>query len=184
MDAVRAGVDNEQGNAGRRAGGDDELVRGLAIDDESLAAVELPAIAGPRGRDGDVALAPQACAFADRHGRDGRSVGDARQQRVPLILAPGQQDRVAGHDRARQERCAEQRAALFLHGDAELDRSVSGTAIGFGQVQPRKAHFAAGLAPDVGVEAFGGRHQPAHGARRRLVLQEARQNVPELLLFR
>jgi hypothetical protein len=80
-EARGAAVDGEQADALGGAGGDDDEVRGVAVEHEHLGAVERVAVARGGGLHGDAALVPLAVGLGEGEGGDGLAAGDARQVR-------------------------------------------------------------------------------------------------------
>ena len=100
------------------------------------------------------------------------------RRRIPARL-----QRVHGEDRGGEVRRAEQHAAHLLEHDELLDGAAARAAVLLRDRQPLQPELLRHLRPDRAVVALVGLHQPPDLPRRRLVLEEAAQAAPELLLL-
>ena len=119
----------------------------------------------------------------EHQGCDRRTVGDARQQLLPVRLVGRFEQRGPGHHRRSEPGPAEQRTPHLLGDDAEFDRAAARAAVDLRDVDAGQAGVAAEFLPDSRVVAAIRRHQLTDGRRRRLVPQGPRHDVTEKVLL-
>src|ERR1700723_2957833 len=112
----------------------------MAIEHESLGAVELEAIAGAsRGHRGFFRM--MLCEFVDGQRRDQIAGNDARQVSFFLLVGTRAGDRSRRKNRGREKRGGGQRSPQLLRHDAGLDVSESQAAVVLWDENSRPAHL-------------------------------------------
>src|SRR5580704_2096700 len=112
----------------------------MAIEHESLGAVELEAIAGAsRGHRGFVRM--MLCEFVDGQRSDQIAGNDSRQVSFFLLVSTRASDCCRIKNRSREKRGGRQRATQFLRHDAGLDVPESQAAVVLGNQNSRPAHL-------------------------------------------
>src|SRR4029077_16873349 len=115
--------------------------------------------------------------------RDGGARGDTGQE---LSLCRGVAARLHGvhrEDGGGEVRRAQEGAADLLEHDHLLDGSAAGPAVLLGDGQALEPELLRHLRPHGAVVTLLGLHQPPDLTRGRLVLEEAAQAAPQLLLL-
>ena len=181
--AVGATVDDEQADALRRAGGNDDERGQVTVDDVALGARQGVGVAG-RGRlHLDARLVPAAVLLGEGHGCDGLTRGDAGQVLALGGVVARQQQRVGGQRHGGEERGAQQAAAHLLEDHAQLDVAVARASVLLGDGQALQAQLLGHLAPDRGVVALVGLHQPPYLGLAALVGEKVGGDLAQLFLL-
>ena len=163
---------------------DQNQVSSVAVEDEHLRAGQRPSIAGlPAASSVTPGLVPATVLLAQRERADLLTAREARQVLLFGGVVPGEQQRVRGEDAGGEVRRAQQRPAHLFQHDTELEEAEARPAVLLGNGQALQPELLTHLLPELGLVAFGGVHQPAYFALRRLVFQEAAYRTAQLLLF-
>src|SRR5207248_2384203 len=126
---------------------------------------------------------PTTVVLGERKRRDRLAARDAGEQLLAGGVVARVEDRVGRQRDRREVRRAQEGAAHLLEDDDELDIGEARAAVLLGDGQALEPELLGHLAPYGRVEALLGLHQPADLRRRRLVLEEAADGAPELLLL-
>ena len=183
--AGRVGADREHAEPAGRAGGHDDQVGGVAVDDVAGGAGygPGPVIARRPGRGGRALVVPVPPGVRERHGGDRGSLGDPREQFLGGRRVTGGEDG-RRREHGGQQRGAQQAAACFLQHDGEFTEGVTGAAVLLGHGQARRAELFVQLRPDGGIVTRVGGHEAAHFVLGRFIGQEGPDGLPERYLLR
>ena len=155
----------------------------MAVEDIHLDPVEPPRTVVRRGHHGDPGLVPAAVLLGEGQRGPGLARGDAPEVGLLGRFIAGVHQRVGGQHGGGEVRRAEQCPTHLLEHDHLLHAGEPLAAVGLGDRQGGEAHLLGHLGPDIGVEAALGVHLVAHRGLGRLLLEEAANELSELLLL-